>query len=82
MSNENGMGRRQFFSRFFPALSDTLVEKSKAETDILTVSKPVLASPRIMTNSGVMKETAAPDPQEASGEPGGNGGIRFPWVGM
>jgi len=38
MDNDKVMGRRQFFSRFFPVFAETIVEKTKDETKVLTNS--------------------------------------------
>lgn len=70
MGNSKVMGRRQFFSKFFPALTETIVEQTKDETKV------------IYTNSSVAAQTTIPDQLEAVEAPEENGGLKFPWVGM
>jgi hypothetical protein len=69
MDNGNGMGRRKFFSRFFPVLTETIVEKTKDET-------------KISTNSSVIMETATLDKVEVAEGVQEDVGRKYPWVGM
>ena len=69
MDNGKVMGRRQFFSRFFPVLTETIVEKTKDET-------------KILTNSSVIRQTATLDKAEVTEEVEEGGGRKYPWVGM
>lgn len=69
MGNGKVMGRRQFFSRFFPVLTETIVEKTKDETNI-------------STNSSVAKQVIILDKAEVAEEVEENGGRKYPWVGM
>lgn len=69
MGNGKVMGRRQFFSRFFPVLTETIVEKTKDETNI-------------STNSSVAKQAIILDKAEVAEEVEENGGRKYPWVGM
>jgi len=69
MDNGKVMGRRQFFSRFFPVLTETIVEKTKDET-------------KISTNSSVAKQADIPDKAEVAEAVEENGGRKYPWVGM
>lgn len=69
MDNGKVMGRRQFFSKFFPVLTETIVEKTKDET-------------KISTNSSVARQAAIPDKAEVVEEAEENGGRKYPWVGM
>lgn len=69
MDNGKVMGRRQFFSKFFPVLTETIVEKTKDET-------------KILTNSSVAKQADIPDKVEVTEEVEENGGRKYPWVGM
>lgn len=69
MSNGKVMGRRQFFSRFFPVITETIAEKT---TDEIQIS----------ANSSVTKQTVILDKAEATGEVEENGGRKYPWVGM
>lgn len=78
MSNDKGMGRRQFFSRFIPTLSDTIIEKTKVEPHMPVVP----AKPGIVMNSSVVRQSIPIDPPEQTQETGETGGIKFPWVGM
>jgi len=78
MSNDKGMGRRQFFSRFIPALSDAIIEKTKVEPHIPEV--PV--KPEIVMNSSVVRQSIPIDSSEETQETGETSGIKFPWVGM
>ena len=68
MDNGKVMGRRQFFSRFFPVLTETMVEKTKDET-------------KILTNSSVIRQTATLDKAEVT-ERVEEGERKYPWVGM
>jgi hypothetical protein len=68
MDNGKGMGRRQFFSRFFPVLTETIVEKTKDET-------------KISTNLSVIRQTATFDKAEVAEEVE-EGGRKYPWAGM
>lgn len=70
MGNSKEMGRRQFFSKFFPALTETIVEQTKDETKV------------IYTNSSVSTQTIISDQPEAVVTTEENGGLKFPWVGM
>ncbi len=69
MDNGKVMGRRQFFSKFFPVLTETIVEKTKDET-------------KISTNSSVARQADIPDKAEVVEEAEENGGRKYPWVGM
>ena len=69
MDNGKVMGRRQFFSKFFPVLTETIVEKTKDET-------------KISTNSSVAKQADILDKVEVAEEVEENGGRKYPWVGM
>lgn len=69
MDNGKVMGRRQFFSKFFPVLTETIVEKTKDET-------------KISTNSSVARQADIPDKAEVVEEVEENGGRKYPWVGM
>lgn len=69
MDNGNVMGRRQFFSRFFPVLTETIVEKTKDET-------------KISTNSSVIRQTATLDKVEVAEGVEEDVGRKYPWVGM
>lgn len=69
MDNGKVMGRRQFFSRFFPVLTETIVEKTKDETNI-------------STSSSVIRQTATLDKAEAAEGVKEGGGRKYPWVGM
>lgn len=69
MDNGKVMGRRQFFSRFFPVLTETIVEKTKDET-------------KISTNSSVAKQADILDKTGVAEEVEENGGRKYPWVGM
>ena len=69
MDNGKVMGRRQFFSRFFPVLTETIVEKTKDET-------------KILTNSSVIRQTATLDKADVAEEIEEGGGRKYPWVGM
>jgi hypothetical protein len=69
MDNGNGMGRRQFFSRFFPVLTETIVEKTKDET-------------KISTNSSVIRQTPTLDKVEVAEGVQEDVGRKYPWVGM
>jgi predicted aspartyl protease len=74
MDNGKVMGRRQFFSKFFPVLTETIVEKTKDETKIVTNSSVV--------NSNVAKQAIVLEKAEAVEEVEENGGRKYPWVGM
>jgi hypothetical protein len=63
------MGRRQFFSRFFPVLTETIVEKTKDETNI-------------STNSSIIRQTITVDKVEVAEGVEEDGGRKYPWVGM
>ena len=69
MDNGNVMGRRQFFSRFFPVLTETIVEKTKDET-------------KISINSSVIRQTATLDKVEVAEGVEEDVGRKYPWVGM
>jgi predicted aspartyl protease len=68
------MGRRQFFSKFFPVLTETIIEKTKDETKIATNSSVV--------NSSIAKQVIALEKAEVVEEVEENGGRKYPWVGM
>ena len=71
MGNGKEMGRRQFFSKFFPALTETIVEQTKVETKV------------IYTNSSVATPSPIiPDQPEVVGVTEESGSVKFPWVGM
>ena len=74
MDNGNVMGRRKFFSRFFPVLTETIVEKTKDETKIATNSSVV--------NSSIAKQAIVLEKAEVVEEVEENGGRKYPWVGM
>lgn len=74
MDNGKVMGRRQFFSKFFPVLTETIVEKTKDETKIVTNSSVV--------NSNVAKQAIVLEKAEVVEEVEENGGRKYPWVGM
>lgn len=67
MDNDKVMGRRKFFSRFFPILTETIVEKTKDET-------------KISTNLSVI--TPSPNKAEVAEEIEEGGGRKYPWAGM
>lgn len=69
MSDGKVMGRRQFFSRFFPVITETIVEKTTDEI-------------KISTHSSDTKQTIMLDQAEAVVEVEENGGRKYPWVGM
>jgi len=69
MDNGKVMGRRQFFSRFFPVLTETIVEKAKDETNI-------------STSSSVIRQTVTLDKVEVAEGVEEGGGRKYPWVGM
>jgi hypothetical protein len=69
MDNGNVMGRRKFFSRFFPVLTETIVEKTKDET-------------KISTNSSVIRQTPTLDKVEVAEGVQEDVGRKYPWVGM
>ena len=69
MDNGKVIGRRQFFSRFFPSLTETIVEKTRDET-------------QVSANSSVTKKAVIFDKAEVVEEAGENGGRKYPWVGM
>lgn len=69
MDNGNGMGRRQFFSKFFPVLTETIVEKTKDET-------------KIVTNSSLIRQTPILDKVDVAEEVQENVERKYPWVGM
>ena len=69
MDNGKVMGRRQFFSKFFPVLTETIVEKTKDET-------------KISTNSSIAKQAIILGKAEVVEEVEENGGRKYPWVGM
>ena len=70
MGNGNMMGRRQFFSKFFPALTETIVEQTKDETKV------------IYTNSSAATQAIIHDQTEVVGATEESSGMKFPWVGM
>ena len=74
MDNGKVMGRRQFFSKFFPVLTETIIEKTKDETKIVTNSSVV--------NSNIAKQAIVLDKVEVVDEVEENGGRKYPWVGM
>jgi hypothetical protein len=74
MDNGKVMGRRQFFSKFFPVLTETIVEKTKDETKIVTNSSVV--------SSSVAKQAIVLEKAEVVEEVEENGGRKYPWVGM
>ena len=74
MDNGKVMGRRQFFSKFFPVLTETIVEKTKDETKIATNSSVV--------NSSIAKQAIVLEKAEVVEEVEENGGRKYPWVGM
>jgi hypothetical protein len=63
------MGMRKFFSRFFPVLTETIVEKTKDET-------------KISTNSSVIRQTPTLDKVEVAEGVQEDVGRKYPWVGM
>lgn len=69
MDNGKMMGRRQFFSRFFPVITESIAEKTKDEL-------------KIATSSSVTKQTAIPDKAEAAEEIEETSERKYPWVGM
>ena len=69
MDNGNVMGRRKFFSRFFPVLTETIVEKTKDET-------------KISTNSSVIKQRPILDKVEVTEGVKEDVERKYPWVGM
>ncbi|BBJ23364.1 hypothetical protein [Candidatus Nitrotoga sp. AM1P] len=69
MDNGNVMGRRKFFSRFFPVLTETIVEKTKDET-------------KISTNTSVIRQTPTLDKIEVVEGAQEDVGRKYPWVGM
>jgi len=75
MDNGRVMGRRQFFSRFFPVMTESIAEKTKEEI-------------KIVTNSSVVKQTAILDKAEATEAIGETSASeetserKYPWVGM
>ena len=74
MDNGKVMGRRQFFSKFFPVLTETIIEKTKDETKIATNSSVV--------NSSIAKQAIVLEKAEVVEEVEENGGRKYPWVGM
>jgi hypothetical protein len=69
MDNGKVMGRRQFFSRFFPVLTETIAEKTKDEI-------------KISTNPSVTKQAVILAKVEAAEEVEESGQRKYPWVGM
>ncbi|RFC33772.1 MAG: hypothetical protein DID90_002 [Candidatus Nitrotoga sp. LAW] len=69
MDNGKVIGRRQFFSRFFPALTETIVETTRDET-------------KVLANSSATKKAVIFDKAEVVEEAGENSGRKYPWVGM
>lgn len=69
MDKDNVMGRRQFFSRFFPVLTETIVEKTKDET-------------KISINSSVIKQVPILDKVEVTEGVKEDVERKYPWVGM
>ncbi|CAH1905374.1 conserved hypothetical protein [Candidatus Nitrotoga sp. HW29] len=69
MDNGNGMGRRQFFSKFFPVLTETIVEKTKDET-------------KISIKPSVIGQMSTLDKVEVAEEIQEDVGRKYPWVGM
>ncbi len=70
MSDDKVMGRRQFFSRIFPVLTETISEKIKDETKALAASE-------------VPKKVIAVESVEAAETASDEGETRkYPWVGM
>lgn len=74
MDNGKVMGRRQFFSRFFPVLTETIVEQTKDEIKISTHSSVVNSS--VATQAIILDKAAVAEEVEE------NGGRKYPWVGM
>lgn len=79
MDNGKVMGRRQFFSKFFPVLTETIIEKTKDETKIATNSSVVNSS---VVNSSIAKQAIVLEKAEVVEEVEENGGRKYPWVGM
>jgi len=69
MDNDKVMGRRQFFSRFFPVFAETIVEKTKDET-------------KVLTNSSITRQADTIDKAEVVEGIEEGGGRTYPWVGM
>ena len=84
MDNGKVMGRRQFFSKFFPVLTETIVEKTKDETKIATNSSVVNSSVvnSSIVNSSIAKQAIVLEKAEVVEEVEENGGRKYPWVGM
>lgn len=89
MDNGKVMGRRQFFSKFFPVLTETIIEKTKDETKISANSSVVNSS---VVNSSVVsysvvsysvaKQADILDKVEVTDAVEESGVRKFPWVGM
>jgi len=69
MDNGKVMGRRQFFSRFFPMITESIAEKTKDEIKIATSS------------SGTEKMDSLNKAEVAEGVEE-NSVRKYPWVGM
>ena len=69
MDNDKEMGRRQFFSRFFPAMTESIAEKVKKEI-------------KIATHSSGSEQTACLDQTEPTEGVEENNARKYPWVGM
>lgn len=79
MDNGKVMGRRQFFSKFFPVLTETIIEKTKDETKISANSSVVNSS---VVSYSVAKQADILDKVEVTDEVEESGVRKFPWVGM
>ena len=69
MDNGKVMGRRQFFSRFFPMITESIAEKTKDEI-------------KIATSSSGKEQTDILDKAEVAEEIEENNVRKYPWVGM
>lgn len=69
MDNGKVMGRRQFFSRFFPVITESIAEKTKDEL-------------KIATSSSGIEQTVILDKAEAAEGIEENNVRKYPWVGM
>jgi len=69
MDNGKVMGRRQFFSRFFPVITESIAEKTKDEL-------------KIATRSNGTEQTVILDKAEAAEGIEENNVRKYPWVGM
>lgn len=79
MDNGKVMGRRQFFSKFFPVLTETIIEKTKDETKISANSSVVNSS---VVSYSVAKQADILDKVEVTDAVEESGVRKFPWVGM